>query len=98
MKHKQFNVVFAILMSLSLSLLYTSAIAEETVIKQEKKITYETCLNVIKTSEDKLSITPEISEHSDEKRLATFKLVDGTLTITCDGQNGLIIVSTNSEK
>ena len=97
MKHKQFNVVFAILMSLSLSLLYTSAIAEETVIKQEK-MTYETCLNVIKTSEDKLSITPEISEHSDEKRLATFKLVDGTLTITCDGQNGLIIVSTNSEK
>ena len=97
MKHKQFNVVFAMLMSLSLSLLYSSAIAEETVIKQEK-MTYETCLNVIKTSEDKLSITPEIFEHSDEKRLATFKLVDGTLTITCDGQNGLIIVSTNSEK
>lgn len=69
--------------------------AEETIIQQEK-IAFEKCLEVIKTSEDKLSIAPEIANVSDQKRIAVFTLVDGTLTIKCDGEYGNVTVSTNT--
>lgn len=75
--------------------LTSNAIAEETIIQQEK-ISFEKCLKVITTSEDKLSVAPEIANISDQKRMAVFTLVDGTLTITCDGIEGKVTVSTNT--
>ena len=69
--------------------------AEETIIKQEK-ISFEKCLNVITTSQDKLSVAPEINDVADQKRIAVFTLIDGTLTITCDGEEGIVTVSTNT--
>ena len=69
--------------------------AEETIIQQEK-ISFEKCLQVITTSQDKLSVAPEITDVSDQKRVAVFPLVDGTLTITCDGIEGNVTVSTNT--
>ena len=69
--------------------------AEEIIIQQEK-ISFEKCLNVIKTSQDKLSVAPQITDVSDQKRVAVFTLVDGTLTITCDGIDGTVTVSTNT--
>ena len=68
--------------------------AEETIIQQEK-ISFEKCLQVITTSQDKLSVAPEITDVSDQKRVAVFSLVDGTLTIKCDGIEGNVTVSTN---
>ena len=73
----------------------SSAVAEEKIIQQEK-ISFEKCLNVITTSQDKLSVAPEITDVSDHKRVAVFALVDGTLTITCDGTEGNVTVSTNT--
>ena len=73
----------------------STVLSEEKVIQQEK-ISYEKCLNVIATSEDKLSIAPQIKDIADQKRVALFKLADGTLTITCDGQEGSVTVSTNT--
>ena len=70
--------------------------AEEIIIQQEK-ISFEKCLNVIKTSQDKLSVAPQITDVSDQKRVAVFTLVDGTLTITCDGIEGNVTVSTNTD-
>ena len=70
--------------------------AEETIIQQEK-ISFEKCLNVITTSQDKLSVAPEITDASDQKRIAVFTLVDGTLTITCDGEEGNVTVTTNTD-
>ena len=67
--------------------------AEETIIQQEK-LSFERCLKVITTSQDKLSIAPEVEDVSDQKRVAIFTLVDGTLTITCDGIKGNVTVST----
>ena len=69
--------------------------AEDTIIQREK-ISFERCLKVIKTSQDKLSVAPEITEVSDQKRVAVFTLVDGTLTIECDGIEGNVTVSTNT--
>ena len=69
--------------------------AEETIIQQEK-ISFEKCLKVITTSQDKLSVAPEITDVSDQKRVAVFTLFDGTLTIRCDGVEGNVTVSTNS--
>jgi len=69
--------------------------AEETIIQQEK-ISFEKCLKVITTSQDKLSVAPEVTDVSDQKRVATFTLADGTLTITCDGIEGKVTVSTNT--
>lgn len=75
--------------------LVSSAAAEEKIIQQEK-IPFEKCLKVIDTSQDKLSIAPEIKDSSTHKRIAVFTLVDGTLTITCDGIEGHVTVSTNT--
>ena len=73
----------------------SSAWAEETIIQQEK-LSFERCLKVITTSQDKLSIAPEVEDVSDQKRIAVFTLVDGTLTITCDGVEGNVTVSTST--
>ena len=70
--------------------------AEETIIQQEK-LSFEKCLKVITTSQDKLSIAPEVKDVSDQKRIAVFTLVDGTLTITCDATEGNVTVSTNTD-
>ena len=69
--------------------------AEETIIQKEK-LSFERCLKVIATSQDKLSIAPEVEDVSDQRRVAVFTLVDGTLTITCDGMEGNVTVSTNT--
>ena len=73
----------------------SNAMAAETIIQQEK-ISFEKCLKVITTSQDKLSVAPEITDASDQKRVAVFTLVDGTLTIKCDGIEGSVTVSTNT--
>ena len=95
MNNKQ-NKIFggALVVLLPISLM-SNAMAEETIIQQEK-ISYEKCLKVIVTSEDKLSVAPEVMDVSDQKRVAVFTLVDGTLTITCDGIEGEVTVSTNT--
>ena len=69
--------------------------AQEKIIQQEK-ISFDKCLNVIITSKDKLSIAPEIKDISDQKRVAVFILADGTLTITCDGIDGNVTVTTKT--
>ena len=69
--------------------------AEETIIQKEK-ISFAKCLKVITISQDKLSIAPEVRDLSDQKRIAVFTLVDGTLTITCDGIEGSVTVSSNT--
>ena len=69
--------------------------AEETIIQQER-ISFEKCLKVIMTSQDKLSVAPKVTDVSDQKRVAVFSLADGTLTITCDGIEGNVTVSTNT--
>ena len=69
--------------------------AGETIIQQEK-ISFEKCLKVITTSQDKLSIAPKIADVSEQKRVAVFTLFDGTLTIMCDGIEGNVTVSTNT--
>lgn len=92
-KNKVFCAVTVVLLSNSFT---SNAAAEETIIQQEK-ISYEKCLKVITTSEGKLSIAPEIEDISDQKRVAVFTLVDGALTITCDGIEGNVTVSTNTD-
>tara|TARA_B100000575_G_C23064762_1_gene613058 strand:+ start:539 stop:829 length:291 start_codon:yes stop_codon:yes gene_type:complete len=77
------------------TILISQASAEESIIQQEK-ISFEKCLKVITTSEDKLSIAPDITDVSTQKRVAVFTLIDGTLTITCDGEAGNVTVSTNT--
>ena len=74
----------------------SNAMAAETIIQQEK-ISFEKCLKVITTSQGKLSVSPEVTDVSDQKRVAVFTLFDGTLTITCDGIEGKVTVSTNTD-
>lgn len=95
MKNSKTKLLYRAPFVLFLIFLMSNAEAEEKIIQQEK-ISFEKCLNVITTSQDKLSISPEINDVSDQKRVAVFTLVDGTLTITCDGINGNVTVSTNT--
>ena len=76
-------------------IIMSSTTAEEAVIKQEK-LSFEKCLKVISTSQDKLSLAPEIKDVSTQKRIAVFTLGDGTLTIVCDGVEGNVRVTTNT--
>ena len=83
--------------SIITALCFTSvpAVAEKKIIKDEE-MSFETCLKVISDSETKLAIASKISKQSDQKHSAKFILVDGSLTITCDGKNSRVIVFTNS--
>ena len=74
----------------------SQVVAEEKIIQQAKKISFEKCLKVIATSQNKLLIAPQITDVSAEKRIAVFTLVDGQLTINCDGEEGKVTVSTNT--
>ena len=95
MKRLQKKAFQGALSGFMLILLISDVVAEETIIQQEK-ISFEKCLKVITTSQDKLSVDPEITDISDQKRIALFTLVDGTLAITCDGKEGNVTVSTNT--
>ena len=95
MKNKKNKMLCGAAAALLHMSLISKAIAQETIIQQEK-ISFEKCLQVITTSQDKLSVAPEITDVSDQKRVAVFPLVDGTLTITCDGIEGNVTVSTNT--
>ena len=66
-------------------------------IIQEEKMSFERCLKVIVVSEEKLSISPEIFDFSENERTAIFTLLDGTLKITCNGNDGLVTVSTEMD-
>tara|TARA_B100001059_G_C17308362_1_gene320764 strand:- start:121 stop:432 length:312 start_codon:yes stop_codon:yes gene_type:complete len=70
--------------------------AKENIIQQEN-MSFEQCLKVISTSEDKLSIPPKITNNSDHKSSAVFTLSDGILTITCDGQKSVVTVTTEMD-
>ena len=89
---KTSNLTAAVLLSLTI---VPAVLANEKIIQQES-ISFEKCLKVITTSQNKLSIAPDIKDISDKKRVAVFKLVDGTLTISCDALEGNITVSTNT--
>lgn len=95
MNNKKYQILYGAALALSLISFTSKVMAEETIIQQEK-ISYEKCLKVITTSEDKLSVAPKVTDISDQKRVAVFTLVDGTLTITCDGIEGNLTVSTNT--
>ena len=92
-KHKLLSGALTVLLPI---FFISSALAKETIIQQEK-LSFERCLKVITTSQDKLFIAPEVKDVSDQKRIAVFTLVDGTLTITCDGVEGNVTVSTNTD-
>lgn len=70
------------------------AYAEEKILQKEE-MSFELCIKVIAMSADKLLNTPDISNPNDKKRVASFKLVDGVLKITCDGKQNLMVVSSN---
>tara|TARA_B110000008_G_scaffold219036_1_gene218839 strand:- start:544 stop:834 length:291 start_codon:yes stop_codon:yes gene_type:complete len=89
------NNVSLVLGATVLSAVIASAINAEEKIIQQEDISFEKCLKVITTSQDKLVISPEISDVSDQKRVAVFALTDGTLTIVCDGIEGNVTVVTN---
>ena len=89
------NVLQGSLVGFIMIFLISHVRAEEAIIQQEK-ISFKKCLNVITVSQDKLSVAPEITDLSDQKRVAVFTLVDGTLTIMCDGIEGNITVSNNT--
>ena len=94
MKELKRNSFKAPIIGIITLLISSHVLAEETIIQQEK-LSFEKCLKVITTSQDKLSIAPEVEDVSDQKRIAVFTLIDGTLTIVCDGIEGNVTVSTN---
>ena len=77
------------------SSIFSLNLADESII-QEEKMSFETCIKVIDTTEEKLSVKPEIADVPGEKRIAVYTLSDGELTITCDRLKQILTVSTNT--
>ena len=96
MQNKSLQVLRALGMAILTTTMSSLVLAEEKIIQQEE-ISFDKCLNVITTSQTKLALAPEVEDISDQKRVAIFTLADGTLTITCDGEEGNVTVSTNSD-
>lgn len=96
MKTNSFNLKFILIVSLYFFGIANYSFANENIIQQEN-MSFEQCLKVISTSEDKLSIAPKITNDSDYKSSAVFTLSDGILTITCDGQKGVVTVTTEMD-
>ena len=88
--------VINILAKFLLTTIIGSSVAAEEKIIQQEEISFEKCLQVITASKDKLSVAPKITDVSDQNRIAVFTLVDGTLTIKCDGIEGNVTVSTKT--
>lgn len=92
MHNRQIKVSHTIVLAAMAAVMVFSVAADEAIIQQEK-LSFEKCLDVITTSENKLSIAPKIMDASDRKRIAVFTLVDGILKIKCDGIAGNVTVS-----
>ena len=75
---------------LSIFLFVTPAWAEK--IIQKEKLSFETCLDVIGKSSERLSVIPDIVIDNNDFRQANFQMSDGILSITCDKQKNEIIV------
>ena len=86
-----------VITSAMLTAVMASPVAGEETIVQQETLSFEKCLEVITTSENRLSVAPEITDISDQKRVAVYTLGDGTLTITCDGEQNIVVVSTNTD-
>ena len=95
MKEKHYYLCRSFSIICLLVFISSPATPGENIIQQEK-MSFETCLKVIRTSESKLSIQPKITDETDKKRVAIFELTDGTLTITCNGRDELVTVSTQT--
>ena len=89
------NKILCVAAVVLLPISFTSKVMAEEIIIQQEKLSFERCLKAIATSQDKLSVAPEVKDVSDQKRVAVFTLVDGTLTITWDRIEGNVTVSTN---
>lgn len=96
MRKKPLKKIHAIGIVVLTEMIASISIAEEKIVQQEA-ISFEKCLKVITTSQDKLSIAPEIKDISSQKRVAVFTLIDGTLTIVCDAVEGKVTVLTNTD-
>ena len=95
MQKKILRLSYKMVVAATTAIIASNVAAEETIIQREE-IPFERCLNVITTSENKLSIVPKIEDFEDNKRVAIFQLSDGILTITCDKEAGSVVVSTNT--
>ncbi|MDA9666180.1 hypothetical protein N9T72_00365 [bacterium] len=94
MSNRYLKVTSCFLIFISLLFITTKLLGQEKIIQREQ-LSFEKCLKVISISTDRLSISPEVSEDEENKRVAVFSLSDGILKITCDGAAGLLLVSTN---
>ena len=81
---------------LSLLLIFASEILAKSVLT-ERKMVFEKCLEVIQLSSLNLGVDPKFEVKTKDKSIAHFKMIDGTLTIECDGISGELIVSTTSQ-
>ena len=95
MLHKKLTVLRIFLALFFSSAILSLPLAKDKIIKQEK-MSYEKCLEVIETSQNKLSVAPKVTDLSVSERIAVFELVDGTLTISCDREEDVVTVSTKT--
>ena len=69
---------------LTISIFITPVWAEK--IIQKEKMVFETCVDVIKKSSEKLSVVPDLVIDNNNIKQANFQMSDGILSITCDKQ------------
>ena len=91
-----FFLLYASIFFASLILCWLNTIANAKEILQKESLSFEKCLGVIETATDKLNLTPQLTKDEANEKIATFKLVDGSLIISCDGNKNELVVSSET--
>ena len=74
-----------------LSILPSFAMAE-TVVKEET-VSFDACLKIISVTFDQIGLEPLLTVDEEQSQVAEFRVPDGTVVITCDGQAKKVTVS-----
>ena len=81
----KYNVFLILHLQIILIIFPLSAYSET--LLQRETLSFDICLEVIKTTSEKLSIEPFIEDKEKMVKKASFKMSDGVLSIICDEKN-----------
>ena len=81
----QHNVLSILYLQIFLIIFPLSAYSE--ILLEKETLSYNKCLEVIKTTSEKLSVEPLVEGEDEIFRKASFKMSDGVLSIICDAEN-----------
>ena len=80
------------ILTLTVFTIVPSVTMADTVVKEET-VSFEACLKIIAVTSDQIGLEPLLTVDEEQFQTAEFRVPDGTVSITCDGQAKKVIVA-----